>query len=172
MAYYQGFFRPLNPKKYRGNVKEIVYRSGWEAQVMMWLDSNKDILAWSSEEVIIRYRHPFRSSTARPARYFVDFWWKQQMRDGTVKEFLCEVKPFSQTQPPTRKGKNGRLLKADITYAINTAKWKAAKAYADQRGMTFMTLTENTTFNGINFQGRTPRRAVKGIRAKQNASRP
>lgn len=167
MAYHQGFFRPINPKKYRGNIKEIVYRSGWEAKVMMWLDSNKDIIEWSSEEVVIPYRHPFRPPTARPARYFMDFWWKQRMPDGTIQEFICEVKPHKQTQPPQRThGKNGKLLKEAMTYAINTKKWEAAEAYAKKRGITFIKLTEKSKFNGIHFQGRVEGRPVKRLRSK------
>jgi hypothetical protein len=162
VAYHQGFFRPINPKKYRGNIKEIVYRSGWEAKVMMWLDSNPDIVEWSSEEVVIPYRHPFREPSARPARYFMDFWWK----DKSGAETICEVKPWKQTQKPTRQGKKGKLLKEQQTFVINTKKWEAAEAYAKKRGMTFMILTEKSNFNGIHLQGRTVGRTSKRLRPK------
>lgn len=109
---------------------------------MMWLDSNKAVLEWSSEEVVIPYRHPFKG---RQARYFMDFWWKQRMPDGTVQEFLGEVKPHKQTHAPSRThSKNGKLLKEAITYAINEAKWEAAEAYATRKGMRFVKITEHT----------------------------
>ena len=41
--YKQGFFHPKQPKKYRGDSSNIVYRSGWEKRVMEWCDSNKNV---------------------------------------------------------------------------------------------------------------------------------
>ena len=42
--YHQGKFVPKNPKKYRGNVETIWYRSGWECRFMRWLDETPQVL--------------------------------------------------------------------------------------------------------------------------------
>ena len=53
---HKGKFRPKNPAKYHGDPTNIIYRSGWELKYMAHLDSAKDVISWSSEEVIIRYQ--------------------------------------------------------------------------------------------------------------------
>ena len=70
---YKGKFRPKNRKKYKGNPSDIVYRSLWELKFMNYCDSNKSILKWSSEEIIIPYRCP---TDNRIHRYFPDFYVK------------------------------------------------------------------------------------------------
>ena len=55
---YSGFYKPVNPKKYRGNPSRIVYRSLWEKKYMKYCDSTPSILEWGSEEIAIPYRSP------------------------------------------------------------------------------------------------------------------
>ena len=50
---YSGRYIPTNPKKYRGNPSQIIYRSLWERKLMVYCDRNEKILEWGSEEVII-----------------------------------------------------------------------------------------------------------------------
>jgi hypothetical protein len=52
MATYKGFFKPKNPKKYRGDPTNIIYRSGWELKLMLYLDDHKEVVSWGSEEVV------------------------------------------------------------------------------------------------------------------------
>ena len=57
---------------------------------------------------------------------------------------LIEIKPYKQTiMPKATKGKHKRTLLTEAkTYAVNTAKWKAAKEYCDLRGIRFRIMTE------------------------------
>ncbi len=133
----QGFFSPRNPDKYKGNAKQIVYRSGWEARFMAYLDRDSNVILWSSEEIIVPYRDPFDIKKIR--RYFVDFY--VEYKDGT--KLLIEIKPYKQTIPPAKtKGKNGRMLKETMTYLVNKSKWEAAHAFCEKRGWEFKILTE------------------------------
>lgn len=133
MKYKQGFFNPLHPGKYIGNPKNIVYRSWMEFRVMSKLDRDPTITRWASEEFYIPYIHPL---DGKPHRYFVDLFFEK----NTGKKYICEVKPHSQTQPPKSKGK--RLLKEQVTFAINAAKWKAAVEWAKAKGCEFVIWTE------------------------------
>ena len=67
---YKGKYTPKFPKKYKGNYKNIVYRSLWERKCMVYFDTNPKIISWSSEEIIIPY---FDSVTKTRRRYYPDF---------------------------------------------------------------------------------------------------
>ena len=47
---YKGIYRPSNPKKYKGDPQNIIYRSLWERKFMNYCDLNENILEWASEE--------------------------------------------------------------------------------------------------------------------------
>ena len=138
--YHQGFFRPKFPEKYKGDPTQIVYRSSWELSVMIKLDGNPEVIQWSSEEIIIPYRC---KTDGKIHRYFTDFWVKMKFADGTIKEYIIEVKPRAQTLPPKKPAKiNKRYLNEVMTYAKNDSKWEAAKDFCKRRGMEFQILTE------------------------------
>lgn len=138
---YKGKFRPKYPSKYLGDPTNIIYRSSWERQCMVYFDNNPNILKWGSEEVIIPYRSPI---DRRYHRYFVDFIIKVKQSDGTIQTSLIEVKPFKQTQPPQiQKRKTKRYLNEVTTYLVNEAKWKAAESYCKDRKWNFQIITEN-----------------------------
>ena len=67
---YKGKFNPTDPKKYAGNSRNIIYRSLWERQCMVYFDRNENVLEWASEEVIIPYVSPL---DGKVHRYFPDF---------------------------------------------------------------------------------------------------
>jgi hypothetical protein len=145
-SYIKGFFQPHHPEKYKGNVHNIVYRSGWERTFMIWLDKREDVLEWSSEEIFVRYRNPVNN---RPRRYFPDFLVTKKNRDGKIETVLIEIKPDKETRPPDKPEKPNRYYYTKVaTYAINMRKWEAADAWAKERGYTFKILTEND----INFK--------------------
>ena len=55
---YSGKFVARNPKKYKGDPNNIIYRSLWELKLMKYLDSHTQIKNWASEEFCIPYRSP------------------------------------------------------------------------------------------------------------------
>lgn len=135
---YKGKFTPKNKEKYRGNHKDITYRSLWERQAFRWLDNNPNISSWSSETVVIPY---VCKTDKKVHRYFVDLKFKTTKGDT----FLIEIKPKAQTQPPVKKSrKSQKYLKEVMTYIKNESKWKAAKEYAADRGWKFDIWTEDT----------------------------
>jgi len=137
---YKGYFKPINPQKYKGNPSNIIYRSGWELKLMAYLDKHPDVIQWSSEEVIIPYRSPI---DGRIHRYFPDFYVKKKNIDGSIETSLIEVKPAAQTKPPVKKTKITRQYINEVTtWGVNEAKWKAAKEYCDDRKWSFLIFTE------------------------------
>jgi hypothetical protein len=137
---YQGYFKPINPQKYKGNPSNIIYRSGWELKLMAYLDKHPDVIQWSSEEIVIPYRSPI---DGRVHRYFPDFYVKKKNIDGSIETSLIEVKPAAQTKPPVKKTKLTRQYINEVTtWGINEAKWKAAKEYCDDRKWSFLIFTE------------------------------
>lgn len=138
--YTQGIFKPKNPEKYKGDVNNIIYRSSWELKVLMTLDIDPNVIKYSSEEIVIPYRC---KTDNKPHRYFTDFWVKRKYQDGTIKEFIIEVKPFSQTQPPKKQQKiTKRYIHEVKTYAKNVSKWEAAQEFCSKRGWIFEIISE------------------------------
>ena len=70
---YKGRFIPNHPNKYKGDIRNIIYRSLWELKFMKWCDRNVNIVEWSSEEFSIPYLSPL---DRRVHRYFPDFYMK------------------------------------------------------------------------------------------------
>jgi len=137
---YSGKFKPSNPGKYKGDPTNIIYRSLWERKLMVWCDRNENVVEWGSEEIIIPYVSPIDS---RVHRYFPDFYVRARTRNGRTEKFIIEVKPLAQTREPKKKSKVTKTYLNEIkTYAVNQAKWKAAREYCDDRKMKFMVLTE------------------------------
>lgn len=142
--YKQGFFKPRFPEKYMGDPKNIVYRSGWEKQVMESLDDNINVVKWSSEEIVIPYKSPV---DGRYHRYFVDFYVEAIAPDGSKKVMLLEVKPRAQTmEPKPQSRKTKRYITEVVTWGVNQAKWEAAKEYCADRGWEFKLITEAELF--------------------------
>ena len=139
---YKGRYFPTNPKKYRGNPSQIIYRSLWERKVMVYCDKNDAILEWGSEEIIVPYLSPW---DGRIHRYFPDFYMKVRQADGSTKKFIVEVKPKAQTKEPIRnpKRKTRKWFGEVKNWGINQAKWKSAEEYCKDQGMEFKIFTED-----------------------------
>jgi hypothetical protein len=139
---YKGKYIPSNPKKYKGNSSQVIYRSLWERKVMVYCDRNDKVIEWGSEEVIIPYRSPW---DGRIHRYFPDFYMKVEQKSGNVKKFLIEVKPKSQCKSPVKnpKRKTRNWYKQVKAWGINQAKWKSAEKWCKDKGMEFKILTED-----------------------------
>lgn len=135
----------LYPEKYTGQ-RPITLRSSWEISfVKKYLDINKNILEWSSE-IIVPYIY---SLDGKRHRYFVDFFCKIKQTDGQIKEYLIEIKPFNQTQPPKMpKRKTAKFQERVATYIKNKDKWQYAESFCKQlreekgRDIHFRILTE------------------------------
>src|ERR1019366_842682 len=122
---HQGIFKPKNPKKYNGNFNNIIYRSGWELTVMIYLDKHPDVIQWCSEEIQIPYKSPVDNLIHR---YFPDFLVKLRTTQGTIETRMIEVKPYKETIPPIPGKKSKKTFINEImTYGINQSKWIAAK---------------------------------------------
>jgi len=144
--YHSGKFTPKNPKKYRGNVHNIQFRSGWELKMMIWLDENPNVIAYASEEIAIQYQHPFKGRTAR---YFPDFIADIKDIDGKIQRYLIEIKPEKETIQPIKKSrqKTKTWMYAEATWAINQKKWEAAQRFCAANNMKFKLITERELFN-------------------------
>ena len=129
-----------NPQRYVGS-RPLTLRSSYEISfVFKFLDKHSSVLQWKSEDIII----PYEGVDGRVHRYYVDFWMKCKQSDGSIQEYLIEIKPFFQTQPPKKKGKNyDKRLKE---YLTNLKKWSAARDYAESQKMKFLILTEKELF--------------------------
>ncbi len=136
----QGIFKPAHPEKYKGDVRNIVYRSSYELKYLMELDRDPSVIRYSSEETIIWYLSPLDK---RKHRYFVDFFVERKVGDKVV-GYLIEIKPSHQTSAPvmTDKKKKRTYLREVATFVVNEAKWEAARQYAEKRGWEFQVLTE------------------------------
>jgi len=141
MKTYKGRFSPKNPKKYKGDPTNIIYRSLWELRVMKYLDTNENILQWASEEVAIPYISPVDN---RYHRYFPDFIVLAKTKDGKTQTMMLEVKPKQQTkEPQVQKKRTRKYLTEVMTWGINQSKWKAAQEYCLDRGWIFKLITED-----------------------------
>lgn len=140
MKTYKGRYSPKNPGKYKGDPTGIIYRSLWERKLMVYLDENKSIIQWSSEEIAIPYISPLDN---RYHRYFPDFYVKAIDKNGNIVEQLLEVKPRKETIEPKKKSRITKQYITEVTtWGKNQAKWKAATEYCLDRGWQFKLITE------------------------------
>lgn len=139
---WRGKFKALNPKKYQGDPKGIIYRSSLEFKFMRYLDRHPDVLKWASEEMHVKYYDP---SAKKVRRYFPDMIVQKKNKEGKIENVMIEIKPSSQCVPPKR-GKTlkaqRRFLRETRTYATNIAKWEAASLFCKEHGWKFQILTE------------------------------
>jgi hypothetical protein len=63
--------------------------------------------------------------------------------EGLIKTYIIEVKPASQCKPPKKRKRISIKYKNDLKrFIVNQSKFKAARKWADKRGMEFIILTE------------------------------
>lgn len=103
---------------------------------MRRFDGDKNILEWSSEEIVIPYRSPV---DGKPHRYFVDF----KVKTSTGQTILIEVKPANKLEKPVVPKKiTKRFINEVAEWGVNQAKFEAAKEYCADRAWTFLIFTE------------------------------
>ena len=133
-------YTPIFPSKYQGNAKYIICRSSWERKFCQWCDMNNSIISWASEEFSIPYLSP---KDNRVHKYYPDYLIKVKEKNDMIKTYVVEVKPYKQTRPPkTPKRKTKSYLTECVTYAVNQAKWKAAKEFCEDHRIEFKVVTE------------------------------
>ena len=139
---HHGKYFPRHPKKYKGNPTNIVYRSSWEKKFMNWCDLTESVSEWQSEEFFIPYRSPI---DGRVHRYFPDFFVKYKDNNGKKRVLVIEVKPKKETKMPITNPKRRTKSWAYSvrTYAVNQAKWKAAKEFCKDNNYEFKIMTEH-----------------------------
>tara|TARA_R100000231_G_scaffold133425_1_gene106335 strand:+ start:788 stop:1237 length:450 start_codon:yes stop_codon:yes gene_type:complete len=137
----KGKFKPRNPKKYKGDPTNIIFRSSWERDVMGLLDTNPKVKWWQSEEKCFPYYNPVDKRTRM---YFPDFIVCYD-RNGIEQIEVIEVKPAKQVKGPNpnpkRRTKN--WAKEVQTYLINQNKWKSMTEVCENKGWNFKILTED-----------------------------
>jgi TnsA endonuclease N terminal len=137
----QGLFTPRNPHKYVGDPTKIRYMSSYELETHKFFDGNEHVLRWSSEEIAIPYIKP---TDNRVHKYYPDYWVEYVNKDGEVVQEIIEVKPASQTRAPRANSKH--KLYEQLTLAVNIAKWQAAQAFCNAKGIKFRIITEKSIF--------------------------
>lgn len=139
---------PKHPNKYIGDITNIIYRSSWEFHFLSYCDKNKNVVRYSSEEIVIPYVSP---KDNRVHRYFPDFY-VELITDSGIRKMIIEIKPDSQTRPPKNRKCNTkkqsiRLFEDHITFEVNKAKWLAAEEFCKKQNIEFRVLTEKELFN-------------------------
>jgi len=107
--------------------------------MMMFFDSNKHILYWASEAIVIPYLHPL---TGKRANYIPDFFITYNDGKGKHRAEIIEVKPKKQTSVMEAKSKHDKLHAV-----VNMAKFAAATAYCKQHGYVFRVVSEDVIFH-------------------------
>ena len=139
--YRQGRFRPQNPKKYGGDPTEIYFRSSYELKFMQYCDLTESVNTWKSEEFWIPYRSPIDNKVHR---YFPDFFVKYKDKDGNTRTLVVEIKPAKELKMPDTNPKRRTKSWAYSVkmWAINQAKWSAAKEWCADHNYEFRIFTE------------------------------
>lgn len=143
--YNNSKYQPLNESKYIGQYP-IVCRSSWERKYCIYCDNTEDIISWSSEPFEIKYYNPYTSKTHK---YYPDFWIKVRKKDGTLQEYLIEIKPKKKLTKPSYPTKNSKKALENFHYRVKeyvqiVAKSRAAKEFAKSRNMKYIILTEDS----------------------------
>ena len=140
-GYRQGKFRPQKPEKYKGDPTKIIYRSSYELKFMQYCDLTESVNEWRSKEFFIPYISPIDNKVHR---YFPDFFVKYKDKNGQNRTLVIEIKPEKDLkmpeQNPKRKTKSWAFRVK--TWAVNQAKWKAAREFCEDRKYEFRILTE------------------------------
>lgn len=151
---HKGVYTVINKEKYAG-IKNPIYKSGWERRCFDVLDRNPNVLKWGYETVEIYYYNPVQ---CRFTTYYPDILCQVLNGNGETKTALIEIKPAVMTVPPrsptTPKGKTAkdgkRYMNAMKRYhesvkdfAVNAAKWEAARKRCAHMGIQFIIMTED-----------------------------
>jgi len=127
-------------KSFNESTGSVEYKSGLELKAFQFCDINPKIKSWACEPFAIKYVKP---TDNKIHRYFPDLL----VTFETGQTFLIEIKSSSETVPPKKPKKisiksEKNYKKALTTYAINSAKWKEAGKFCEEKEIKFIFLTE------------------------------
>lgn len=142
--YQQGYYTPLFPAKYCGNLP-IIFRSSWEYKVCKFLDECATVVKWGSECIRVRY---FSIIDEKYHEYFPDFYFEYKTKDG-VRKIIAEVKPKKDLTAPKKPKREtektvARYKREAETYIRNMEKAKACRNYCDLHGIEYKFITEDS----------------------------
>lgn len=129
----QGHFK--GAKKYFGR-QPIIYRSSYEYKFMLRLETNPNIIKWSSENFKIPYylHHRQPDGTTKPVRHEYNIDFTVYTSDG--KRYIIEVKPMAFVPL------NEAQIRRNPEIYKNYMKWNAAQKWANENGFIFKVVTE------------------------------
>jgi len=109
---------------------------------MVFCDDNDSVLSWGSEEWELPYISP---KDNKMKRYKVNLTLGRKNKRGFKEVTLIEVKPKAQCKEPNKKGnrKTRRYFNEVMRWGVNSAKWEAAREFAENKGWNFKILTED-----------------------------
>jgi len=167
----QGYFNPINRKKYNGEYP-IIYRSLWEYQFMKVCDTSNKIITWANEKHEIPYYYSLDEKKIIRI-YNVDFAISYVNKNNIMRKALIEIKPHNQIFPDKilkmlhisyeenykvndvikflygyvqnnslTPSKKEKTLNQLKVIIKNNDKKKAAEQYAEKHGMVYVVLTE------------------------------
>jgi hypothetical protein len=163
--YRQGYFKPTNLEKYKGDPSVIIYRSMWEHRFMTWCDLHTNITSWCSEPIGIPFLNPCAKLVngmyqSAIHNYYVDFYITVQKDEKVSESWLIEIKPGMQVPTTEQLLRLSKMItegnKTDKkirrynhelkTLLVNRAKFLAAKKFAEERGCKFAVCDEHFLF--------------------------
>lgn len=147
-TFHNGYYNVKNRDKYIGDWTKVIYRSSWERNFCVFCDNSSSIEKWSSEPFPIEYFNPVDNKIHE---YNVDFYIRMVHDNGTIEDYLVEIKPkhkLSKPIPPKSNTlKNIKKYNEQCKeYITNSAKFAAAKKFAALQGKKFIVITEDFLF--------------------------
>jgi len=152
--YRQGLYLPRNKDKIikLNSQGGLFYRSGLEQKMMVYLDTNENIVFWGAEHLRVPYTKTEWVSETQEYKttehgYYPDFYYELKRKDGTVAKVVAEVKPYSETIEPKLADRPTAKQLKNFEYALkmynkNLSKWKAMIEYCERKGFEFIIITE------------------------------
>ena len=135
----RGRFTPSNSHKWVDS-NNIQFRSGIEEKFFTLFDLSPSVISIASEKVIIPY---FDEVRQKQRKYYIDLIVKFKDKQGNIQVKLIEIKSYSESIPPKKPKRLTEAYNNKVaTWITNQSKWKAATAFAKQRGYDFVVLSE------------------------------
>jgi len=123
--YRQGLYVPRNLNKVikLNSQGGLYYRSGLEQKMMVYLDSNENIIFWGAEHLRVPYVKTEWFSESQEFKttehgYYPDFYYELKRSDGSVSRVVAEVKPHSETIEPKLQEKPTSKQLKNFEYAL------------------------------------------------------